>query len=680
MCREQKWWQAQELKTFLILAWIALVIGAYYVFHKPINQHQVAGWLKDLGQIVTGGALVFLAGGIGRSVYSGRNIPSQQALILQVALGLGLLGTGLLGWGVLIGYQRWSLRALLLVLLLVYARRSFSWVKELSRAARTGEGITGINNWLAAAVLIFLGAALVRALAPPLKFDALVYHLSLPDRYLEINRFAYLEDNVYWGMPQLQEMFSVLGTAAAGSEAPPVFGWWVGVIALWSVYLLVEKELGKTSAWIAVLTLISGMTGAQSLSWGYNFWFNILWGGSFLAAFWAREEILGGRTIGDKANQKQDLGLLVIAGLIAGFGLGTKYTSGLLLLIGLVLLIQECGWFSWQGVIRRAVVYIVSAGLAFSPWLFKNWIGTGNPLYPFFFPGGAMDSWRQIIFAQPSGAMSLWEVLGLPFAFSLLGVEGGPGYAASVGPLFLALGAIGIISNRQGNRRSRMKLRIASIVVGVGMLVWATAGLFSVHLSQTRLYAVLFPAGAVLAGRGFEELSKYKTRYIRARPVVLGLIVLVVGLNLIQILEKDARAGTFQHHAGIISDEEYLEENLGWYAAAVSSPEVIPEVTRLVMLWEPRGYYCLPDCDSDEILDRWHHDLRKQGSRADVVRAWIDEGYTHLLYHRAGADFVRRTDERFSADSWDELDRTLESLPLVKDYGGVYQLYLLEVP
>jgi hypothetical protein len=680
MCRDQKRWQAQELKTSLILAWIVLVIGAYYVFHKPINEHQVVGWLNDLGQIVTGGALVFLAGGVGRSVYSGRIIPGQKYLILQVALGLGLLGTGLLGWGVLIGYQRWSLRALFMVLLLVFARRSFAWVKELGRTTRTREGITGINIWLAAAVLVFLGAALVRALAPPLKFDALVYHLSLPDRYLEINRFAYLEDNVYWGMPQLQEMFFVLSMAVAGVEAAPVFGWWIGLIGLWSVYLLVEQELGRTPAWIAVLTLISGLTTAQSLSWGYNFWFNILWGGAFLAAFLAREEVFDQQDSGSGDGQNDELGLLVIAGLVSGFALGTKYTSGLLLIMGLVGLLREGRRFPRKTVLKRLVVFFSFTSLAFSPWLLKNWIGTGNPVYPFFLSGGAMDAWRQTIFVDPGGGLSLWKAIGLPLVFSILGVEGGPGYAASMGPLLLALGAIGFLSSSGNNQCKRNKTALVKFVLGAGLLTWGVAGLFSVHLSQTRLFAVVLPAGAALSGIGFWKLSDYKIRSFRLRPVVLGLIMLVVGLNMVQVLEQDARAGTFRHLVRIMSDDEYLADNLGWYAPAVNHAVELIDGGRVLMLWEPRGFYCLPVCDSDEILDRWHDELRKQGSGPDVAEHWVKEGYSHILIYRAGADFLRRTDDKFTEESWDKLDRLLESLPLVEDYGGIYQLYRLGAP
>ena len=665
--------------SIIILNWVLLVISAYYVFHKPITAAQLAAWIKAGGQILSSGAVIVLAGGIGRKLFPLSNLQPREALSLQASLGLGLLGTGLMSWGAAIGYQRWVLLGLFIGLLVLFSRSSLAWARQFSKLQDIFQQGKAADLLIKIIILVILGAGLLRALAPPLKFDSLVYHLSLPARYLHQESFTYLADNVYWGMPQVQEMLFLFSMAPAGVEAGPVLGWWIGVFSLISVYLLVQRCSGDTPAWVAVLTLISGLTTARSLSWGYTLWLNVLWGSSFLLILWHREQVLTGEQENEGEFFSRELGLLFMAGLTAGFAMGTKYTSGLLVPIGLGVLL-------WGGIRRtfhdfwkRAGGFLLGAGAAFSPWLIKNLAAVGNPLYPFFLPSGAMESWRLSVLSNPEGAMSFWQTLMLPVASTVLGIEGGPGYAASIGPLFLALGAVGLLAGGKDPQAGRL-LRIVKFSVLAGLMIWAGAGMISVHLSQTRLYAVLFPAAAVLVGAGYESLGRYNFRRVRLRVLVLGLILMVAVFNVIQVGTEDARDGSLRHFLGVMDDQEYLTNNLGWYKAAVASPEELPEGARLVMLWEPRGYYCLPSCDSDEILDRWHFDLRKQGGRVDVVRTWIEDGYTHLLYHRAGADFVRSTDERFSAHSWKELDRALESLPLIEDYGGVYQLYLLEVP
>jgi len=669
-----------QIALILILAWVLIVISAYYIFHKPISSAQMEIWVQAGGQIISGAAVLVLAGGIGKRLFSGDGIPSQEALIIQGSLGLGMVGTGLLGWGFLIGYHRWVLITLTLILLMAFSKSSLSWVAGLGKLVAQLRKTQGINLVLALIVLVILGAGLLRALAPPLKYDALVYHLSLPSRYLREGQFHYIRDNVYWGMPQLQEMLFVLSMAFAGVEAAPVLGWWIAIFSLMSVFLLVKSSFGETPAWIAVLALVGGRTTAQALSWGYTNWLNILWGTAFLITFWRRKLLMEESSSDEERADRNELGLLIAAGLFAGFALGTKYTSGLLIPVGLVLLLVEgfqiSDWKLW----KRLGLYLLPAGLAFSPWAIKNWLGTGNPLYPFFFPGGAMDSWRQAVLSYPEGTANVWDMLGLPVAFTILGVEGAPGYAASMGPLLLALGAVGLFVRGKEVRDRRQLLRIARICLLAGLLIWGLAGLWSAHLNQTRLYAVIFPAGAVLAGAGFEALAVFRNRFFRLQNIILGLVLLVGTLNVIQVVSEDLRTGTARHLLGVIGDREYLANNLGWYAAAADDPEESSGDLKIVMLWEPRGYYCLPGCDSDEIIDRWHHDLRLYGSGPAVIRSWKDQGFTHLLYHRAGAEFVRRTDKRFSSDSWKSLDQTLDSLDLIQEFGSVYQLYRLGTP
>lgn len=669
-----------QIGLVLILAWVLIVISAYYIFHKPISSAQIEIWVRAGGQVISGAAVLVLAGGIGKRLFSGKGIPTQEALIIQGSLGLGLVGTGLLGWGILIGYQRWVLIPLTLILLIAFFKSSLGWAAGLGKLTEQFRKTRGINLVLALIVLVVLAAGLLRALAPPLKYDALVYHLSLPSRYLSEGQFHYIQDNVYWGMPQLQEMLFVLSMAFAGAEAAPVLGWWIAAFSLLSVFLLVRRSFGETPAWIAVLALVSGRTTAQSLSWGYSIWLNILWGTAFLMAFCRRKQLIGERRSDGERADRKELSLLIAAGLFAGFASGTKYTSGLLVPVGLVLILGEGFRATGRQLWKRLGLFLLPAGLAFSPWAFKNWAGTGNPLYPFFFPGGAMDSWRQAVLSYPEGAASVWEVLGLPAAFTILGVEGGPGYAASIGPLLLALGAVGLLGRGNQARSSRHALRIAKICFLTGLFIWGLAGLWSAHLTQTRLYAVIFPAGAVLVGAGFDALRAFRNRFFRLQNLILGLVLLVGMLNVIQVVSEDLRAGTARHLLGVIDDREYLANNLGWYAAAADDPEGNSGDLKMVLLWEPRGYYCLPDCDSDEIIDRWHSELRLYGSGPAVIRSWKDQGFTHLLYHRAGAEFVRKTDMRFSSDSWKALDKTLDSLDLVQEYGSVYQLYRLGTP
>ena len=96
------------------------------------------------------------------------------------------------------------------------------------------------------------------------------------------------------------------------------------------------------------------------------------------------------------------------------------------------------------------------------------------------------------------------------------------------------------------------------------------------------------------------------------------------------------------------------------------------------MLWETRCFACIPLCEPDEVIDRWRVDLHTYGNPGALLEAWRMEGYTHLLYNKLGADFIREEVTTYSPDEWRALDIMLSQVPLLEDFSDIYQLYDLE--
>jgi hypothetical protein len=76
------------------------------------------------------------------------------------------------------------------------------------------------------------------------------------------------------------------------------------------------------------------------------------------------------------------------------------------------------------------------------------------------------------------------------------------------------------------------------------------------------------------------------------------------------------------------------------YAATQQINETLPPDSKVVFLWEPRSYYCQPDCRPDSILDEFPHLVYQHGSAANIAQVWRDEGVSHVLVHRNGLDFM----------------------------------------
>jgi hypothetical protein len=310
-----------------------------------------------------------------------------------------------------------------------------------------------------------------------------------------------------------------------------------------------------------------------------------------------------------------------------------------------------------------------------SPWLIKNLVATGNSLYPFLIPAGAMTRERLALYQGGAFDISWIDTILLPLQATIIGIEGGPGFSASIGPLLLVLGIFACFRIYDEKPKYKLIIRAALWVAVLGMLIWMTASRTSGLLSQTRLYAVFFPAFTVLSASGFGSISKLDIPDVRLGRVVSAVVLLVVGLNLVQIAVIVTRSGALDFLVGSLSSRDYLERNLGWYSPAMDAIRELPHGSKILMLWEPRGYYCIPNCDSDEVIDRWRVDFNRYKNESSILDAWREAGFSHLLFHNSGADFIRSDDDRYTQHEWDALDILLSKLPLEQEFGGVYTLY-----
>ncbi|MBM3153479.1 MAG: glycosyltransferase family 39 protein, partial [Chloroflexi bacterium] len=531
-----------------------------------------------------------------------------------------------------------------------------------------------VKGWLARAgwfekcislvTLVLLLLALSTAVAPPLKFDALSYHLAIPRSYLLEGRIIYLPDNMFWGMPQEMESLFTLVTLFGGVEAAPLLGWLMGGLALAGIFDFTAHRFNRAAAYAACASLLAGETLAASLGWGYVEWPLMLFGAatSFLLVAWL---------------EKPDLRLAALGGILAGMSLSIKYTAGIVLLCSLVVLAASFSRVGLRKGIFSLLVFGACACLAMTPWLAKNALATGNPFYPLLFPSGAMDSTR-LHFYQDVPIYKDWkEVVLLPWQATIWGVEGKSGYSASIGPLLLGLGALFWIGWRTRPVSQRNALTVAAWMTLTGLAGWAIASRFSGLLIQSRLYMGIFPAWALLSGAGFDALQRLEVRRVRFGRIAKVLILLPLVFNLFETGSGWLDNRPLEVIAAFQTRAEYIAAQTGSYGPAMEGIASLPDGSKVVMLWEPREYYCLPRCDGDEIIDRWYHETHTHPDALSVIESWKAEGYTHLLLNAFGAEYVEQETAMFDRRDWEMLEDLLSLLPLPEAYGQSYLLYPL---
>ena len=652
------------MKRWLVagLLWILLVLVGYYAIHKPVTGNQVLALIGVIIHLISALLLAGLAGGVGRRLLPANQLTPLERFGLQAALGWGILGLVWLVAGMSGAYRPVFAWGGLLVGWIFLWRENIYWYGELKAFGQIWQDSGFFGRLLASFAGAFIGLQLVYALAPPAQWDALMYHLELPRRYLEQGRFNFISWNPYWGQPQLGEMTYTWGMLLSGEETAAVIGWLFQVILLVGLLGSVHKRVGSTAGWVAALALLSGFS------------FRWLMGSAYVDGL---ASLMGYATLICLLEwvEKQSDRWLVWAGVLAGFAVVSKLTALLLLpLLAISVLIVGLhrSWRDWS----KALLAPGIALIIFSPWLLVNTVYTGNPLFPQIWPTEWTSQERLTFFERP-GESAGYQVLWMPLAATWYGletsrVEGMVSYGSDVGPLLILLAVPGLIAGRKS-----LTIRVLTIWLLGGWLGMAIGGTLSPLLWQSRLYWVLLPAAGMAVGFGWQALDGIQAFKIRLGRIVAACIILVCALSLWQDLQAAVVHKPLDVVLGIKSSEDYLKSRLGWFMPAMLALRQLPGETRTLFLWEPRGYYSPSSSLPDVWIDRWYLARRESESPIAILDEWKQAGFTHLLVYHDGAEFEHSNRPELSPKDWQVLDELLSLLKLQDDFGGIYQLYSL---
>jgi hypothetical protein len=664
-------------RTWLIFIsgflWLLLVSLAYVYTHKPFSPAMFLALSRDLWVLWLNFWLLSVSGGLGQAIlerllrpHPGGRSEEQEGFTLPLAIGMGILSLIVLGIG-LFTVRAWSF-ALLLLILSAWHWRSIRVFWQRVRAgwqAIAPSGGAEIALALLVAALLFLN--LSRALAPPLVFDALVYHLTLPLRYLQEGHITYIPEIMFWGMPQLGEMHYLLLLTLGGASAPAVLGWGVGMLALLGLGERLQRRFGRMAGWFAITALMSGPTISDLLSAAYLEWFLIL----YALAWWQALE--------NVYEEEHDRRWEILLGMTAGFALSLKYTAGVLSLLTLAVVawrFRKDGRQSLRPLFRVALIITLTS----LPWWLKNLAWTGNPFYPLLFPSGAMDAFRYDFYHHIPSDLSWKELITFPWYITIWGVDRKVGPSASIGPLFLAFWPFAYAGWKGWTEAQRRRLRLATFILLGGFFIWALAASRNGLLVQTRLFMPLFPIWSLLSAAGFLQASRLRVASIRFGRIALAFVSLFVTFSVIETLSTVLPGRSLEQNLGLLSDEDYLMRNLGDLYAASTAIQSLPADSRVIMLWETRGFYCVPRCEPDEIIDRWYQEVHLHRTAAEIREAWLAQGYTHMLIWEAGFEFIREHDNaKFKASDFQQLE-ALRNLLGSPQAIGSYTLYPLRRP
>jgi len=475
--------------------------------------------------------------------------------------------------------------------------------------------------------LIWTGSilGLVIAFSPATYYDTLVYHYALPHAYLQAGHWIGLRELIYSSFPQIVEMIWLLGMLLAGEVLANLLGWLIAALGVLAVYRFALRYFGRETATWAAAFLCVMPTYLLLSSGGYvDVGLAIFGFCSFYAlCLW-------------KEHQKP--ALAVLAGILAGFAIGTKYTGAIPFVIGALYLIKEAPSRNIQNIIKLELLYALSAFFVVIPWLAKNLHFVGNPLFPFFYSfhsnpqnpwvqGAAAGYFRGLTEYAPRTGLGLFKLLwdiavhGLDFGGGM-DVLGDLGWA----PLFVFLPALWLI---------KKKPHILSLVLLYALLFFIPWGMTRPVL---RFLVPLVPFLALGAAYGYTQGISRQALPLRNTGRLLLLFLCLSNARV--FFEFSSILSMFHVPLGFVSRARYLSEKLDYYDAA-SFVNTLPPDSLTYVVGDQRGYYynrpvLVTPVFNMNPLTAW---ANESASGQDLSSRLKARGITHLLVNNT--EFMR---------------------------------------
>ncbi len=579
--------------------------------------------------VILGPAAVFGAGVLARCKLSQGCDKLWRAVS---ALGVGLLTMSLAVFG--LGVMGLMGRGVYLVLSAVMALAGGGL---LFRRRRRGQCQTAketaptMDIGVAVVLTVLSALAVLAALVPAgglwafdgRGFDVLEYHLQLPREYLENGRIGRIGHNAYSHFPQNMEMLYLAGLGLTGDRIAGMYLSQLLHLAVCGAFIagifaLVRRWSGAGTALAAAAVAGGPLFYVATLAYNEGYLLLMM----LLAAGWVLPQ----------GEEKLSLRQAVLAGIFLGGACGAKYTA--VAMAGPVVIIFAiiAGRARW----KQLAVIALAALATFSPWLIKNVIWNGNPVFPLAAKTLGQSDWtdEQVARWNNAHAPAAEEApAGVRLANLAREIIDPGRYGGAFWPLVLLVGGCFIARKRKLDAAAPQRLLAAAgLSFAVQLIIWLTA----THL-QSRFLLPMFVPLAILLGC-------IAVRCGWPARLLCGLALTVIIVHTIFIARSYAASTRIDNHSGFAPLAGVDEFISGLYPFSNSDAADL-QTTNVLLVGESRPFYTRSRYVYHTVFDRCDlQDMLAAGaSPADIAAAWRAKGITHI--------YIR----------WDEIDRLRRS-------------------
>lgn len=297
----------------------------------------------------------------------------------------GLVGLGVFGLLLLpVGLMSTSFPVIVGLGGLLAALGFWQW-RNLLHSARFEVARQGLP-FLATVVtgIVCIGTFIV-SLGPSdaMDWDSLAYHLAVPKIWILEGKISYIGFIHHSNFPFAVDNLYLFGLHVGGESGAKAFTVAYFAFGLIAVFGFVRGRFGINAGWWSVLALL----GVPALIWET--------GTAYIDAAHGMLAGLGILLIARWLEEMEDKDPLFIGAIMLGLGAASKYTGLQVVLacgfVIIILLLARNSKAHWRPVILAGGIAIAIP----SPWLLKNAIWTGNPVFPFFYERFGGRNWDQ---------------------------------------------------------------------------------------------------------------------------------------------------------------------------------------------------------------------------------------------------------------------------------------------
>lgn len=333
----------------------------------------------------------------------------------------------------------------------------------------------------------FLLATLLGSLLPSTDFDVNEYHFQGPKEFFQSGKISFLEHNVYTSFPFATEMLTLLAMvlrddwyrgALAGKCVLMCFGPLTALALFAAGRRWFGTGAGVFAAFFYLATPWTYRISTIAYAEGGLCFF-------LLAALYAVMLAVDRSSQADRPTASRQF---LLAGLLAGSAMACKYPGLVSVVVPLAVIVMASTWrqpWRWSA----CGAFVLGVCITVGPWLVKNAVETGNPVYPLAYRIFGGRDWDPALNAR-------WRAAHSPPGYgleSLFGMALDVVYRNTwVSPLIFALAPLAFFVP-VAHRRTRWLW---------GYVAWLFLSCWLLTHRIDRFWVPLLPVATLLAGCG----------------------------------------------------------------------------------------------------------------------------------------------------------------------------------